>query len=79
MRPKQHDPKHGPQARREAHRDRLEQAANARREQLQQHALRLAERAAKEQAEKQAKESRPARDGPNYRSALSTIPFWVSG
>jgi hypothetical protein len=73
------DPKRTRRPPHQAHRERMEQAANARRDLLQERSRHIAEREARIAAEKLANDSRPRRDAAQYRAALSAIPFWRSG
>ena len=79
MKPRRFDPKRAPHPPRQSHRERLEQAANARRDQLEQRAHLLAERAARLKAEQAANDSRPRRDAAQYCAALAATPFLRSG
>jgi hypothetical protein len=79
MKPGRFDPKGGPHLRNPSPRERMEQAANARQQQLELRSRQLAERAAKLQAEKEASDSRPARIGTAYCTALTAVPFSRSG
>jgi hypothetical protein len=73
------DPKRGPHSRNQPPRARLEQAASARREQVERHLRQLAERASRLQIEKHANAFRPVREGSAYCGVLAATPFWRSG
>jgi len=75
MKSRPFDPKRDPHARHPSHQERLEQASRARCDQLESYSRQIAERAARLQAEKQANDSHPARDGSAYCAALAAIPF----
>jgi hypothetical protein len=79
MKPRPFDPKRHPHTRRPSHLERLEQASRARRDQLEERARQLAERTARVEAESQANDSHPTRDGSAYCAALAAVPLWRSG
>jgi hypothetical protein len=69
------DHKRGPHQRHSSHRERAEQAASALKRQLELRSRKLAERAAKTEAERAASAARPVRSAAAYRTALAAIPF----
>src|SRR4051794_23813406 len=73
------DPKRDPHTPHPSHRERAEQAASARKLQLDLRSRQLAEQAAKSEAERAAVASRPTRSAAAYRAALAAIPFSRSG
>lgn len=73
------DPKRDPHLRHPSHRERIEQAATALKQQLESRSRHLAERAAKTEAERAANAARPKRSAAAYRAALADIPFSCSG
>jgi hypothetical protein len=79
MKPGRSDSKRTPNPPRQSHRERLEQAAKARRDQREYSAHLLAERAARLRAEKVANDSRPHRDAAQYCAVLASTPFFRAG
>ncbi|WP_156918261.1 hypothetical protein [Bradyrhizobium sp. Cp5.3] len=69
------DPKRDPHLRHPSHRERLDQAASALQQQLEQRSRHLAERAAKSEAERVASAARAVRSPAAYQAALTAIPF----
>lgn len=73
------DPKRDPHVPHPSHRERAEQAALARKQQLEVRSRQLAEQAAKSEAERAAIAARPVRSSAAYRTALADIPFSRAG
>lgn len=73
------DPKRDPHVPHQSHRERAEQAASARKQQVEARARQLAEQAAKSEAERAGIAARPVRSSAAYRTALAGIPFSRAG